>query len=239
MADDLETELRGAFARAAAAIPVPDDFPGRLLRRGLRPRRAARTLAGGAAATLAAAAIGAAAALPAVVGTAAGGPTVQLAASYTFRMPAGYRSTTVRPAPCWARSGMQVFGHPGRTLPASPQAAAIEAGASSAGACISIDLLGIYRPTLRRPDPYAPLRGQWTRRMNIRPVRVGRYHGVIFLPAVEYLPTRAGRPGVAVDVRELLVQLPAAAGRRRDLAICATGLSPAALITIVARGLSS
>jgi hypothetical protein len=214
ISDELGKELRGAFARTAAVIEVPEQVRERLAGHDYRPgtvrRRRLTAITAGALATAAGVAIPLAAAGPQ---TAAAGVTVRLSAFYTFRLPAGYTLTSSDSAHCRLRPpllatklrrGDPTLGH---------RYAAIEAAA-----CVSMGLNRSYRPTPAMPDPDVP--------PGTRPVHIGRYHGAIGI---------FGSP--ATPRRELWVQLPIGHGRMQDLAVAEFGLSPRALIRLVARGL--
>jgi hypothetical protein len=91
--DELETELRGIFARAGAGITVPEQARERLLGRSYRPRTASRRLAAGI--TAAAAAAGAAAAVT-MLAPASRPPAVQLTAWTVVTQANGNVVVTIR-----------------------------------------------------------------------------------------------------------------------------------------------
>jgi len=239
--DELENELRSAFARSAASIVIPEQARKRLLQRDYHPRRLNRGLAAG----LAAAAVAAGIAVPlAGIGSQpAAGPVIRLA-SHTFRMPAGYQLTAATSAPCHA---FAVVLLPASSLPPHakgpvaqnpPYGAGMRAAASASGGCILLVLAPRYTPTAAIPDPEAPAAA--------RPVQVGRYHGLIFHASMFVAEAGFSRRAAEHGIRpgwsrftELFVPLPAGGGKMRDLVIGAKELSDATLIQIAANGLSS
>jgi hypothetical protein len=202
ISENLENELRGAFARSAAGITIP----------------------------------AVAVSLAAVAGTAssglAPGPEIRLA-SYTFRMPAGYRLTRAGAPRCQTSSVLEYFrvARSGDTS----RYGSIRAAAASSRACVGMDLEPAYRPTAAVPDPDVPVSTLQRYGQQPRRVRVGRYHGVIFTVRLTTLGTERG--GLATP--ELVVRLPFGHGEFRDLAVSGDGLSRAELLRIVADGLSS
>lgn len=265
MTDQLEHELRGAFARNAGAGQIPAPVHARLVQRDYHPRTAKRGLLAGAAAAAVTAGITVPLAMSAGAPATAG--TVIRVASHTFHMPSGYRLTTVSSAPC----------HPFDIYVVPPETAETPAGklparlsgmkaAASAQGCLVFALAPRYTPTPAAPDPEA---------YTDHPVQVGKYHGYIFHMSVDVqkgststrgvtpgahratnvwvqLPARNSQLGhlaVSTSTRGftpgahratgLWVQLPAGNGQLRDLAVGATGISDADLIKLVAQGLSS
>lgn len=233
ISDELENELRGVFARSGADIAVPQEVRTRLLQRDYRPRSVNRGLAAGLTAAVAAAGI----AIPLAVGagsqSTAAGPKITLA-SYTFRMPAGYKRTAATSAACQTfaayatgpNSLSLTLTGPGTSDPALPFGRGMSAAASSSGGCIVLVLAPAYTPTAAAPDPEAP--------STARPVQVGSYHGLIFDSSISEATGRS-----IMSATELYVELPVAGGRMRDLVIGTTRISKATLIKIAADGLSS
>jgi hypothetical protein len=241
--DEVERELRSAFARAAADFESPEQARQRLLQRDYHPKAVNRALAAGLAA--AAVAVTAAIAVPLAAGPgaqpAAAGPVMRLA-SYAFRMPAGYQLTAATSAPCHA---FAIIALPASLLPPHgpvaqnpPYGAGMKAAASASGGCIVAVLAPRYTPTTAMPDPEAPA--------GAHPAQVGRYHGSIidsrmFVPKSRFSRRNAehGFPPGWSRFTQLYVQLPAGGGKMRDLIIGAKKLSDSALIKIAANGLSS
>ena len=239
--DELENELRSAFAKSAQSIVISPQARQRLLQRDYRPRTGNRRLAAG----LAAAAVAAAGiAVPLAAGggsqPATAGPVMRLA-SYTFRLPAGYKLTAANSPPCHA---FAVFAVPASLVPPHgpvgqnpPYGGQMKAAASASGGCILAVLAPPYHPTTAIPDPEAPAAA--------RPVQVGRYHGAIIHSRMLVTglsnPRQAARHGIKLgwnSFTQLYVQLPDG-GKMRDLVIGARQLSDAALIKIAANGLST
>jgi hypothetical protein len=240
--DELERELRSAFTRTAESIAIPQQARQRLLQRNYHPATGNRRLAAGlAAAALAAAAI----TIPLAAGggarPGAAGPVIRLA-SYTFRLPAGYRLTAASSPPCHA---IVVTALPASVVPAHgpvaknlPYGGQMKAAASASGGCILAVLAPRYTPTAAMPDPEGPAGGH--------PVQIGPYHGVIIHVSAYVTDLRnrrqAARHGITPGWNywtQLYVRLPAGGGRMRDLIIGARRLSDAALIKIAANGLST
>jgi len=240
--DELEHELRTAFARTAESITLPQQARQRLLQRNYHPATGNRRLAAGlAAAVIAAAAI----TVPLAAGggsqPATAGPVIHLA-SYTFRLPAGYRLTTTNPPPCHA---IVVFPLPASVVPAHgpvaqhpPYGAQMKAAASASGGCILAVLAPRYTPTAAMPDPEGPTGGH--------PVQIGPYHGVIIHTSAFVTDLRNRRQAVRHGITpgwnywtQLYVRLPAGGSTMRDLIIGARQLPDAALINIAANGLST
>jgi hypothetical protein len=239
---ELENELRSAFTRSAVDISIPEQARQRLLQRDYHPRTGNRRLAAG----LAAGAIAAAAiTVPLTAGggsrPAPAGPVMRLA-SYTFRLPAGYKLTAATSPPCHAFAvtalPASLAAPHGPVAQHPPYGAGMKAAASASGGCILAVLLPRYTPTTARPDPQAPAAAH--------PVQVGRYHGAIihsriFVPKSRFSRRNAehGFPPGWSSFTQLYVQLPARGGQLRDLVIGAKQLSDSALIKIAANGLSS
>jgi hypothetical protein len=239
--DELENELRGAFAKTAQSIVVPSQARQRLLQRNYRPRTGNRRLAAG----VAAAAVAAGIAIPLAGGggsqPATAGPVMRLA-SYTLGLPVGYKLTAATSTPChaWVLAvlPMSVVLPPhGAALQNPPYGGQMKAAASASGGCIVALLVPPYHPTTAVPDPEAPAAA--------RPVQVGRYHGAIIsrmLVTDLRNPRQAARHGIKPgwnNVAHLWVRLPDGGGKMRDLIVGAEQLSDAALIKIVANGLST
>lgn len=236
MTDQLEKELRGAFARHAPDQGTPEAVRTRLVQRDYHPRTANRGLVAG----LATAAVAAGIAIPlAVAGTQApaAGATIRMG-SHTFRMPTGYRLTAATSAPCHP---FAVYIDPGGDKTSTGKKATplggMRAAASAAGGCLVFGLAPAYVPQPGAPDPEA---------YTSHPVRVGKYHGYVFHMR-EYIPKegiseKAVRHGITPGwhhATNLWVQLPDGNGQLRDLVVGAAGLSDQALINLVANGLSS
>ncbi len=163
-------------------------------------------------------------------------------ASYTFRLPAGYKLAAATSPPCHA---FVVTALPASLVPPHgpvaqnpPHDAGMKAAASASGGCILAVLAPPYTPTTAMPDPEAPAAAH--------PVRVGRYHGAIIHSRIFVTDIRnrrqAARHGITPgwsSFTQLYVQLPAGGGKMRDLVIGAKQLSDSALIQIAANGLSS
>jgi hypothetical protein len=238
ISDELENELRRAFARAAADIAVPEEARSRLLAGSYNPRRVNRRLAAG----IAAAAVAAGIAVPLAAGAGssavASGSAIRLA-SYTFGMPSGYETAAVTSKACRPLIVMglpPVSGRaplsPGRSLSVSPyEKSAMKTAASSAGGCIALTLGSSYTPTAKTPDPEALT--------NARPVQVGRYHGSVFTFRTSFRDRRRGPVVLRERIRVLYVQIPVRGGRLRDLVIGGARLSASALINIAVKGLPS
>ena len=233
MTDQLENELRGAFARNAADPVAPQAVHTRLVQRDYHPRTANRGhLAGLAtAATAAAAGITSPLALTATQAPAAGA-AIRMA-SHTFRLPSGYRLTAAASAPCHPFA--VYLGPPAHTTDSSMRSmlgAGMRAAVSSAGGCIVFTVAPRYIPKPGAPDPEA---------YTEHPVQVGKYHGYIFHMSMDVSQGSAGQrltPGWH-HATNLWVQLPAGNGQLRDLVVGATGLSDQSLIDLVAKGLSA
>lgn len=234
--DELENELRNLFARSAAEIVVPEHARKRLLQRDYHPKTGNRGWVVG---ILVAAAVAAGIAVPLATGEgsqpAEAGPVIRFA-SYTFRMPTGYKLTAAASAPCRA-SVVFLSPSPARSAQNASGEAGMKAAASASGGCIAAVLAPPYTPTAGVSDPEAPAAAH--------PVQVGHYHGRIFHSSMVRAKTginRNARHGITrgwQNVTDLYVQLPAGDGKMRDLVIGATGLSDSTLIKIAARGLSS
>jgi hypothetical protein len=236
---ETENGLRAALTRAADDIIVPEPARRRLLSRDYHPRMVNRRLTAGVAATVAAAAAAITVPLAAAGGSpsVAAGPVMRLA-PYTFQLPTGYKLTAATSASCHA---FAIVAFPGRLHakdvrnPSSETA--MKAAASASGGCIVAVLAPTYAPTAAMPDPEAP-------GPPVRPVQVGRYHGVI--TRTSFLVTTTDKKGIEHgftpgwhSITELFVRLPAAGGKMRDLVVGASRLSESALIRIAANGLSS
>jgi hypothetical protein len=97
--DELEDELRSAFARAAARIEVPEQARQRLIRRNYHPRTAGRRLAARMTAVAGVVAVGAALTVTALVSAShqpSYRPAVQLAAWTVVKQADGDVSVTIR-----------------------------------------------------------------------------------------------------------------------------------------------
>jgi hypothetical protein len=94
--EELENELRRAFARAAADIPEPEQARQRLLQRNYRPGRGTRQLAAGITATAAAAAV-LGLGLTGAFGPARGTGTIRTAAFTLVEHANGTATLTIRP----------------------------------------------------------------------------------------------------------------------------------------------
>jgi hypothetical protein len=244
--EDLENELRRAFARAGAGIEVPDAARTRLSGRNYHPRRLHR----GAAGTIGAVALAAAAGIAIPLGGIAvppggGGGSAPFASgarirldSYTFTMPAGYRAVgkVHHRWPCPLAIGMHVpptssskAGVAGIGLPKVPPQ--MQTAASADGGCVGLMLSPAYRPVPGSTDPFA-FAGS-------RPVRVGDHHGLLYY----VLAYGLGPDGKMVRLRpgmfDLFVPLPSRGGKVRDLVIGSNKLTKRQLIAIAVSGLSS
>jgi hypothetical protein len=231
--DEPETRLREAFTQAAADIEVPVQARQRLLGRDYHPRTVNRKLM----AVLAAAAA-VAIAVPLAMGggsrPAAAGPVLRLA-SYTFRLPAGYKLTAAAAAPCHAfvvAAALVPWDPNARDRRAPPGQTVMKAAASAAGGCIDAVLGPPYMPYPGIPDPEAPV-------ARAHPVQVGRYHGVIVHSPVLVFSVARFRAAKHHSFTELFVPLPAGGGEMRDLVIGASQLSESELIKIAATGLGA
>lgn len=239
IADETENGLRAAFTRAADDIIVPESARRRLLSRDYHPRTVNRGLTAGLAATVAAAAAAIAVPLAAAGGSSsvAAGPVMRLA-PYTLQLPTGYKLTAATSASCHAFAIVALPGRLNAKDVRNPSSeAAMKAAASASGGCIVATLAPPYAPSAAMPDPEAP-------GPPVRPVQVGRYHGVI--TRTSFLVTSTDKRGIEHgltrgwhSITELFVRLPAAGGRMRDLVVGASRLSESALIRIAANGLSA
>jgi hypothetical protein len=231
--EDLENELRRAFARAGADIEVPDAARMRLCERNYHPRRTHRGAAGAIGAVALATAAGIAVPLgitsgPAVVSS---GAKITLDA-YTFTMPAGYHATR---RPCLLGIGIHIprivsggAGVPGIGLPKVPPQ--MRSAASADGGCVGLMLSPAYRPQPGSSDPYA---------IGGSPVLVGEHKALLY-----DVPAYSRRPdGKLVPLRpgmfDLFVPVPTHGGKVRDLVIGSDNLTKRELIAIAISGLSS
>jgi len=139
------------------------------------------------------------------------GPVALRLGSYTLTLPDRYHQSDASTAPCAA-------GAVPEPRPAAGQQNTVAAVASS-GVCVMMILMPPSSP--RRADPNVP-RGA-------KEVTVGRYRA--WLAPRGYVP--------AGDGAALLVEGDAASGQIRDLVIGASGLSQAALVSLVSAGLSA
>lgn len=237
--DETENELRQAFTLAADDIVVPDPARRRLLSRDYHPRTVNRRLTAGLAATVAATAV----AITVPLATAGGSPSIAAGPvmrlpPYSLQLPTGYKLTAATPASCHAFAIVALPGRPNAKDVRNPSSeAAMKAAASASGGCIVAVLAPAYAPTAATPDPEAP-------GPPMRPVQVGRHHGVI--TRTSFLITSANRKGIEHgltpgwhSITELFVRLPAGGGRMRDLVVGASRLSESALLRIAANGLSA
>jgi RNA polymerase sigma-70 factor (sigma-E family) len=221
MTDELENELRAAFARSAADIPVPEQVRTRLRERDYPLGRVNRGLAAG----VTAVAVATGVAVPLAVGagspSAAAGSTVMLA-SYTFDLPAGYTATAAPAAIC-PPPPLLVTNGSGQENP--KYGARLKFAASSSGGCLSL-MIESAKSESTAPVPGAP--------PGARRVHVDQYRAVIAIVGYAVSPRTRGR---MVPEWELYVRLPAPRGEVRELAVAESGLSPSALIRIVVHGL--
>ncbi len=140
------------------------------------------------------------------------GPVALRVGSYTLTLPGRYHLSDAGAAPCAAGAAV-----PGSRPAAGQRDTAVAAASSSV--CIMMFLTPPSSP--RRADPDVP-RGA-------KEVTVGRYR--VWLAPRGYSP--------AGDGAALLVERDAADGQIRDLVIDASGLSQAALVSLVSAGLSA
>jgi hypothetical protein len=137
-------------------------------------------------------------------------------AAYTLTLPGQYQLVAARSAPCRSDYSGSV---PGPAAPGDQRAAV--AAADPSGRCIILMLTPPFKPKAPGSggDPNIP--------HGARSITVGRYHAWL-------IPDGYGRSGgVAV-----VIEGPARSGQIQDLVINSTGLSRAALISVVSAGLS-
>ncbi|MGH2717934.1 MAG: hypothetical protein ACRDJU_05085 [Actinomycetota bacterium] len=167
------------------------------------------------------------AAATAGTGTPAAGPVLSLD-GHSFPLPAGYQLISdASPAPCQALAIQQVPGPIATTdqevqvseptpFPSSQIASAVAAG----GGCVTMVLSKPYAPTPAMPDRYR-LDGSTATTVDGHPAWLA-----------------GADSGMEGSQAELGVQLPVG-GQFEDLIVGSDHLSPAALVGIVSRGLSS
>ncbi len=228
-----EARLREVFTRAGADIAVPLEAAERLRARHYHPRQPNRRMVVGA--TAVAAAAGIVVPLAAVPGSPGAAPLTIRFDSYTFKLPAAYHAAGAGDSRC--RPALLLVGPPplkkggigdGRiSRPAN--AKAMMTAATAAGGCIGVDLTAAYWRTW--PDPVA-----WH---PARQVRVGPYRAMIWRGRTAFEKWPNGPIGQREVVTNLYLQLPVGHGKVREFIAGSARLSVAALIRIVAHGLSS
>jgi hypothetical protein len=230
-----EASLRQAVGRTLSEIEVPPALVDRLAEREYPLGRSHRALVALVGAAVIAVAVGA---LLGLTGwrtgarDASGRVELQLA-SYRLALPGGYHLRGAGSAPCVDEVQASMPALPAtEPTAASPLAAAkprVAEAATAAGGCVLMLLTA----------PFSPFPGQ-DGDPNIPPgsheVAVGPYRAWL-MPRGHWQPYAAdGRP---VAENGLVVQDAVGNGQVRDLVIGCTGLSRAALVSLVAKGLSS
>jgi hypothetical protein len=158
-------------------------------------------------------------------------------AGYAFSLPAGARVVPARPAGCLIgyltiAQTQAVIG----TVPRTRQPAIANA-ITRDGGCVSLMLTTAHSRS--RPDALM----KSLPALQQRAVRIGAYRAEIGTSRTVGERVNLNKNGVSVPHKtefeniELDVQLPAGAGRVRDLLVAAAGVSEQQLITIVASGL--
>ena len=232
--EEIESQLRTAFARVTCEITVPEAARSRLQTRNYHPRRMRQGL-GLTAVTGLAAASALAAALIVVAGPAGtAAPSAVSFDAYTFTMPSGFHqvhpSARCRPMIAFALppNRHRLWGKVG--LPVVPKyGKKMMLAASAAGGCLAVALAPSYRPTAATPDP--ELVGK------TKLIRIGPFHGRYVLYRLYSGRLRKGVVLKTELVRLVYVELPVGHGNYRDLVVGGARLSRHQLITIIGDGL--
>jgi hypothetical protein len=213
---DDEFSLRTGLEVELGNVMPSDGLAGAIITRYRRGRR--RRVAGAVGLVMVFAGIGVPLGLGAGASPASGHTVLRLA-EYTLTLPGQYQLVAARSALCRPRDG----GTGPQDAAPGHQAGGPEVAAAdgSSGGCIFLLLTSPFTPKApgSKTDPDVP--------RHPRSITVGRYHAWL-------IPGGYGRSGGVA----LVIEGTPRAGQIRDLVINSTGLSRAALVSVVSAGLS-